>query len=185
MMQKFGESCLVGVTVTVIAMFFASAELRSQETEFDHGSLMGDGSASSVLGDCVACHTDTSVLPDAHVPPASMSLTECRACHAPETALSLRGTMPLDHSHALAGVGCTSCHGNDDAATMSEPATQVCQACHGSLDELAAATADVMPTNPHSSPHGAPYTECSLCHMQHEPSQNFCASCHDFEFDLP
>lgn len=184
-MRIIGKASLVGVAVSVTAMFVASEALHSQETGFDHSSLMGDGPASSVLGDCVTCHTDASVLPDGHVPASGMSLTECRACHSPETTLSLRGTMPLDHSHALAGVGCASCHGNDDAATMSEPATQVCQACHGSLDDLAAATADVMPTNPHSSPHGAPYTECSLCHMQHEPSQDFCASCHDFEFDLP
>lgn len=111
-------------------------------------------------------------------------MAQCRACHAPQTELSLRGEMPLDHVHGLSGVACTACHVGEETA-MTEPPMEVCQACHGTLEELAAATADVHPTNPHTSPHGAPYAECSLCHRQHQPSENFCASCHDFDFDLP
>ena len=156
-----------------------------QAPVFEHVSLTDeDGSPISVLGKCVDCHGANQVLSDDHVPTADMPMAQCRACHAPQTELSLRGEMPLDHVHGLSGVGCTSCHIGDEAQ-MTEPPMEVCLACHGSLEDLAAATADVKPTNPHSSPHGAPYTECSLCHMQHEPSQDFCATCHDFEFKLP
>lgn len=142
------------------------------------------GAAVSVLGDCAGCHGSDQVLSEGHVPTADMPLAQCRACHAPQGDLSLRGAMPLDHTHALAGIGCTSCHDAADPV-MQDPGTETCKACHGSLEDLATLTADVTPTNPHSSPHGAPYAECSLCHLQHEPSQDFCASCHDFDFQLP
>jgi len=156
-----------------------------QQLGTDHRASLGhDGTATSVLGECAGCHADAAVLPDGHVATQGIPLAHCRTCHTPESELSLVGLMPLDHTHALSGLGCASCH--DTATTpMKEPETEVCQSCHGLLDELAAITADAQPTNPHASPHGAPYAECSLCHMQHEPSQNFCASCHDFEFKLP
>lgn len=140
--------------------------------------------ANSTLGECASCHADEPVLSDGHPPTLGMPLAQCRTCHVPHSDTSLAGLMPLDHTHALAGVGCASCH-TDSTEAMTEPAMEVCQACHGSLEELAARTANVEPTNPHASPHGPPYAECSLCHMQHEPSQNFCAACHDFEFNLP
>lgn len=156
-----------------------------QPPVFEHVSLTSaDGTPGSFMGECADCHGDTQVLSEGHVPTTGMTMDQCRACHAPETELSLRGEMPLDHLHGLSGVGCTSCHVGEETA-MTEPPMEVCQACHGTLEELAAATAHVQPTNPHMSPHGAPYAVCSLCHMQHEPSENFCASCHDFEFDLP
>lgn len=143
-----------------------------------------DASIMPIHGDCATCHTDTQVLSDGHVPTTGMSMAQCSTCHVPQSDLSLDGKMPLDHRHGLAGVSCAACHDGNDTA-MQEPPMETCQVCHGSLDDLAALTADVMPTNPHSSPHGAPFAECSLCHMQHQPSQNFCADCHDFEFNLP
>lgn len=174
-----GDACLVLVDGE------QDQSRRQLQTGVDHAALLGhDGTAVSVLGDCAACHRDDPVLPEGHVATVGMPLAHCRTCHTPQSDLSLAGLLPLDHTHALAGFGCASCH-DTTAAAMREPKTETCLSCHGSLDDIAAQTADVSPTNPHSSPHGSPYAECALCHMQHQASENFCATCHDFEFDLP
>jgi len=141
------------------------------------------GTAVSVLGNCIACHTETPVLPSDHGSTVDMPLTHCRTCHAVDGELSLAGVLPLDHTHALAGFGCADCHGT--ALPMQEPEMETCTNCHGSLEDLVTATTGAKPTNPHGSPHGSPYAVCSLCHMQHEASENFCATCHDFDFVLP
>jgi len=172
-----GESCII---------LAESGQVRDQrQLGADIDSLLGhDGTAVSVLNECTGCHVGESVLPEGHIATLGMPLAHCRTCHTPNSDRSLAGLVPLDHTHALSGFGCASCH-EPAPATMREPATEVCLSCHGSLEGLATQTADVKPTNPHSSPHGAPFAECTLCHMQHEPSDNFCSTCHDFEFNLP
>ncbi len=132
---------------------------------------------------CVTCHSDMAILPDGHMPTAGMSLEKCEACHAPDGPMSIAAALNLDHGHYMAGVECAACHG--DADPKAEPDMDVCTDCHGDLAALAEATAGLPDANPHDSPHGAPYAECSLCHMQHEPSDNFCATCHDFDFTVP
>jgi len=139
--------------------------------------------ADKPLHDCVSCHEENSVLSADHPPTTSMSMSDCLNCHVPHEALSLAGKLSLSHTHILGGIGCASCHGDIDPP--EDPGTALCLSCHGPLESLAATTSDVEPTNPHSSPHGPPFAECSLCHLQHEPAENFCASCHDFEFNLP
>lgn len=139
--------------------------------------------AGESLLDCASCHKEDVVLPASHPPTIGMSLNTCRTCHVPDGALSLVGKLSLGHTHILSGVGCASCHGDTDPP--EDPGTALCLTCHGPLEALAATTAGTEPTNPHSSPHGPPFAECSLYHLQHEPSENFCSSCHDFEFDLP
>ena len=134
-------------------------------------------------GDCATCHGSDKLLPDGHVPTAGMDLQTCVACHAPGTPLALLSAIPLDHHHLLSGVTCRTCHGNTDPpAPMS---TAQCLACHGTLEELAARTAETRPTNPHSTPHGPTFAECDLCHQLHRESENFCAQCHDFNFVVP
>ena len=50
-----------------------------------------------------------------------------------------------------------------------------CEMCHGK----------VKPHNPHTSPHYQDKLECTNCHLGHEKSENFCAQCHDFKFNVP
>ncbi|AMM84202.1 cytochrome c3 family protein [Martelella sp. AD-3] len=132
---------------------------------------------------CGACHVDGAVLPDAHPPVEGMTMNGCRDCHVPGTPLALEGRLHLDHTHYLSGLECATCHENAEAP--EEPETRVCLDCHGPLEALGARSADASPTNPHSSPHGAPFAECSLCHLQHAPQENYCASCHNFKFTFP
>lgn len=37
----------------------------------------------------------------------------------------------------------------------------------------------------HDSPHYGPELECENCHHEHTESENFCNSCHDFDFKVP
>ncbi len=89
----------------------------------------------------------------------------------------------LDQHHALNDVPCQACHG--DAEPPTAVATEQCLGCHGPLEDLGARTEKVTPTNPHSTPHGATFAECDLCHRVHGPPENFCAQCHDFNFTVP
>ncbi len=89
----------------------------------------------------------------------------------------------LDQFHAGKGVSCADCHGDDnqrDAVPMIK-----CLECHATKD-VAAATADLKPTNPHNNRHYSTETDCNYCHHQHKKSENFCTPCHlRFEFDVP
>lgn len=135
------------------------------------------------LHDCTTCHQEDPVLSPTHPPTAGMTMGDCKTCHVPDGPLSLVGTLSQSHTHFMVGAECATCHRGDDPP--DDPGMTLCLECHGPLEALAAKTADVSPTNPHDTPHGSPFAECSLCHLQHEPPQNFCASCHDFEFNLP
>ncbi len=148
-----------------------------------HPVIEASVTGQNPLHDCASCHEGDAVLSETHPPTAGMSMNDCRACHVPDGPLSLEGKLSLSHTHILSGVGCAACHENTDPP--EDPGTALCLACHGPLETLAAKTADVSPTNPHESPHGPPFAECSLCHLQHEPSENFCSTCHDFNFNLP
>ncbi|SEP63052.1 cytochrome c3 family protein [Thalassovita taeanensis] len=151
---------------------------RQQKGEEGHS-----GNAFSVLGKCSSCHLEDPVLPEGHVATVEMPLAHCRTCHTPKRPMSLAGKMPLDHKHALVGFGCVACHSEE--APFEEPEMEVCLTCHGTLAQLAARTDPSLHANPHGSPHGAPYAECTLCHWQHEESEDYCATCHDFDFALP
>ncbi|WP_423837815.1 cytochrome c3 family protein, partial [Sutterella wadsworthensis] len=48
-----------------------------------------------------------------------------------------------------------------------------------------ASTKNVKPTNPHTSPHYNADLDCVNCHVGHEPSENYCAQCHNFDFKVP
>ena len=69
--------------------------------------------------------------------------------------------------HAAAGVKCSAC-------------TQ----CHD-LKKLVAKTETVKPTNPHFSPHYQDQLDCTNCHLQHGPTENYCDQCHQFNFKVP
>ena len=89
----------------------------------------------------------------------------------------------LDQFHASKGVTCADCHGENnqrEAVPMIK-----CLECHDTKD-VAAATADLKPTNPHNNRHYGTETDCNYCHHQHKKSENFCLPCHvRFHFVVP
>lgn len=143
---------------------------------------------------CDSCHKDGAdlpmpELPAGHLRTAGMSMQGCLICHEKEgkgQARSMKGRLFQSHTHFFADVACADCHADPD--NPEEPETAVCLTCHGTLEELGKRTQHMEKShhaNPHASPHGAPYAQCVLCHYQHEAPDNFCATCHDFEFELP
>lgn len=134
------------------------------------------------ITDCGTCHTQGSPLPKEHPRVAGMALKECRDCHASASPMALAGKLPLSHLHQLAGTTCARCHAdvkNPEPAPASE-----CLKCHD-MDKVSAATGKVKPSNPHDSPHYGKKSDCNLCHHQHEKSENYCAQCHSFKFNVP
>ncbi len=132
--------------------------------------------------DCAACHVGKSPLPKDHVATTDLTIKDCEGCHAKDLSTTLTGKLPLSHVHQLRGVTCGKCH--DDVNSPEPVAKGKCMNCHD-MDKVAAITAGVKPTNPHTSPHYGKKSDCNLCHHQHEKSENYCLQCHKFEFRLP
>jgi hypothetical protein len=133
-------------------------------------------------GNCAACHGVTKVLPEGHPSTLKLTLADCRACHEKSGPTSLRTKMPLFHLHQLTGVTCIKCH--DNPATAEDvPATR-CMSCHDT-GKLADATAAIKPQNPHISKHYGKKGDCNLCHHQHTKSEDYCITCHSFNFVVP
>lgn len=84
--------------------------------------------------------------------------------------------------HTSKGVPCEACHVSKEKPQM--PTINNCVKCH-ELEALTAKTASVKPQNPHTSPHYQNKLECNNCHIGHEPSENFCGQCHNFEYKVP
>jgi len=163
------------IAVVVVGLMMASS---APAQDSGQAKLLPDAKAT----DCVACHAAHDPLPSAHPPIAGKTLTDCHACHAPGSAQDLTGVMPLFHSHLLSGLTCKSCHSDPAKAEPVEAST--CMGYHDP-EKVAAATANVKPTNPHDSPHYGKTADCDLCHHQHEKSENYCAQCHQFNFKVP
>ena len=138
--------------------------------------------STAKAGDCKACHGADKVLPAEHPGTQGMDWKGCKACHMPDKA-NLIGKIPASHVHLLSGITCVKCHGK--AKKQEAVDMKTCVACHGSPDALAAKTADVKPTNPHTSPHYGTTLDCNLCHHQHAKSENYCSQCHQFNFKVP
>lgn len=78
--------------------------------------------------------------------------------------------------HVARGVSCQMCHGPDMKNPMY-PDENTCIKCHPKAT-MAKKTEKLQP-NPHAAPHNG---DCTLCHMQHEPTVNYCEQCHKFNF---
>lgn len=100
---------------------------------------------------------------------ALMAMTSAMAQTAPA-----KGNFGADR-HAARGIACTSCHG-PDMANPQYPDQENCLPCHPK-ETLAKKTEKLTP-NPHNPPHNG---ECTLCHLQHEPTENYCNQCHQFK----
>ncbi|WOT04722.1 cytochrome c3 family protein [Shewanella youngdeokensis] len=81
--------------------------------------------------------------------------------------------------HKNAGLECSDCH-------ITKPFEEVlmdqCQSCH----DIPEKKEDYHGApDKHDSPHYGPELECDNCHAEHEESDNFCNSCHEFDFKVP
>lgn len=132
-------------------------------------------------GDCKSCHGGKTMLPAAHPATRGMALKDCRNCHSAATK-PLAGSLPLAHTHALAGVKCAACHGKTVPRQDAAPDNEVCTGCHGNTAQLANR---INTTNAkvHSSHMGD--LACDLCHKAHAQSENFCFQCHDWKYVVP
>lgn len=90
----------------------------------------------------------------------------------------------LADRHVAKGVSCEMCHGKGNPAELDPPDINTCTKCHPT-QALVNKTKNVKPHNPHTSPHYQDKLECTNCHLGHEKSENFCAQCHDFKFNVP
>lgn len=138
--------------------------------------------------------------------------SDCSMCHTSEAESATDAACPQAKAHEAEGVACAQCH--TDEGTLSaehadvkfgdkpaskptaitvDPAT--CESCHGTLEDMAAKTADSTAltddkgttVNPHERPAGEKHEEnpatCTDCHNNHskdlpKDSMRYCAQCH-------
>lgn len=86
----------------------------------------------------------------------------------------------LGDKHKVAGSGCGNCHKENPPKELVP--TEVCANCHGDHAKLANRTQKVIP-NPHES--HLENVKCEFCHHAHKPSENYCSTCHEFNFKVP
>ncbi len=110
---------------------------------------------------------------------------------APTVAAEPPATAPLPNlayankpHHVEAELACDDCH--ELARPQAPPTAESCLDCHGTHEQLAKATfVGEHKPNPHESPHYGNDQDCSLCHYEHEPSENMCGDCHDWAGPVP
>lgn len=137
--------------------------------------------ASPKPEDCIACHENKEVLPKDHVDTRDMMGNKCGTCHKPGPT-SLWTKIPLSHIHQMNGVSCKGCH--EDPVSAKAADSKVCLKCHDNMGLLIEAAGD-LELNPHFSPHEGKVPDCNRCHHQHKSSENYCAKCHNLEYNVP
>lgn len=133
-----------------------------------------------------AVKADAIKLPAGHVSIKDKDFKFCRTCHGAGQGkpATLAGRLKGVQIHALSGITCTQCHGQ--AGPKGQVPMRTCVGCHGSTQDLAAATAKVQPRNPHQSRHYGTDADCNKCHHMHKASENDCTKCHPgFVFQTP
>lgn len=154
-----------------------SAPAASEQKDGNGGSSAMDGQPVNwtMDSDCSMCHTvEAASATDASCPQASAHEAEgvtCVQCHTDEAALS------TEHADVKFG---------DKAATKATVVTvdpETCISCHGTMEEMAAKTADSTAltddkgttVNPHDVPsnekHDANPATCTSCHNNHSKDQ--------------
>ncbi|TKB46205.1 cytochrome c3 [Ferrimonas sediminicola] len=81
--------------------------------------------------------------------------------------------------HQEAGLNCKSCH---QSAPFEPVGMEQCLNCHALPEQKSDYHGA---PDKHDSPHYGVKLECENCHFEHEESENYCANCHDFEFNVP
>lgn len=87
----------------------------------------------------------------------------------------------LADRHKERGLTCEQCHKENPPKQAAK--TEACLECHGPYDKLAELIQKKVSPNPHESHNGN--LPCENCHHAHKASENFCATCHDFDFKVP
>ncbi|HEM62267.1 MAG TPA: cytochrome c3 [Chloroflexi bacterium] len=131
----------------------------------------------------------------------------CATCHIMEPYLESWVSSDYGaYEHALESVTCLECHvptveqqvhelvvymQGDYEIPLRELkyAKEDCYQCHehGTYEQIAEMTADLEETvgaNPHASPHYGDL-DCRLCHKMHKDSEDYCAQCHTWGFEVP
>ena len=134
----------------------------------------------------------------------------CATCHIMEPYLETWEQPNYGaYAHAEYDVACLDCHEptleqqvhelvvfvtgdyEDPLPEMRYP-KEDCYGCHmpesehETYEQIVERTAGLWETigaNPHDSHYGD--MECRLCHKMHRESEDYCAQCHDFGFDVP
>jgi hypothetical protein len=116
---------------------------------------------------------------------------------------SLQDANLLAYAHAQEGLECLDCHEEEAVKQVHEEAVagepirelkvemQVCFECHvanehTSYEQIIELTADLeeeVGANPHDSHYGE--MECRLCHKMHKGSEDYCAQCHTWGWQVP
>lgn len=138
----------------------------------------------------------------------------CARCHVIEPYLdTMDNSNFLVHDHLREGVQCLECHDRSFPEKISETITYLnlngefrsplrrykypqekCLSCHahGSYEQIAWITTDLGVTDDQAggtfaNPHQAHFAklECHVCHRMHERSEDFCAECHKYDWDVP
>jgi cytochrome c nitrite reductase small subunit len=130
----------------------------------------------------------------------------CATCHIMDPYLESWQASDLGaHAHAEYDVTCLECHEPTVEEQVNElvvylqgdyeiPLRELkypmeeCLQCHehGTYEEIVETTADLVETvgaNPHASHYGE--MECRLCHKMHKESEDYCAQCHAWGFEVP
>ena len=130
----------------------------------------------------------------------------CATCHIMDPYLESWQASDLGaNAHAEYDVTCLECHEPTVEEQVNElvvylqgdyeiPLRELkypmeeCLQCHehGSYEEIVEMTADLVETvgaNPHASHYGE--MECRLCHKMHKESEDYCAQCHAWGFEVP
>ena len=130
----------------------------------------------------------------------------CATCHIMDPYLDSLQTPGFGAQvHAEEGLACLDCHEPTIQQQMDELAVYLqgdyevplkdlkyrmedCLACHehGDYEEIIEMTADLeeeLGANPHASHYGE--MECRLCHKMHGESDDYCAQCHAYGFEVP
>lgn len=134
---------------------------------------------------CTGCHAKaTEAMGQTGFTGAYHATQECTSCHSDEAGLTTAHSNRFDAKSAASLVALTK--------TKIDP--EMCYSCHGSMEELAAKTADCTvltdengkTVNPHDLPEGhfGVNVDCGSCHKMHSAvdtatsAQNSCMTCH-------
>lgn len=83
--------------------------------------------------------------------------------------------------HKKLNLSCKDCHLEKNESDYSSQMNTACFNCHGSYDKLKESTSYLGHNN---NIHAAPHfngLDCDMCHKAHQPTVNFCVSCHGQE----